>query len=58
MTEKVLDDEYRYSESGMYYSPLAGSYSSVMAYINDLPKNPDPEVFGLHGNAEIVNSQN
>lgn len=29
-----------------------------MAYIEQLPLNPAPEVFGLHDNAEITNAQN
>ena len=56
MTDKVMDDSYKYSESGIYYAPQSGSYGNFKSYIDNLPKNPDPEVFGLHGNAEIVNA--
>ena len=28
-----------------------------MEFIKNLPLNPDPEVFGLHGNAQITTAQ-
>ena len=32
-TEKVLDDEYRFSESGIYYAPQEGNLHSYIEYI-------------------------
>ena len=38
MTDKVMDDNYKYSESGIYYAPEFGSYSNFKSYIDNLPK--------------------
>ncbi|KAL4464296.1 hypothetical protein ABPG72_011341 [Tetrahymena utriculariae] len=55
---RILQDKHQFSKSGIYYSPEAGEHSDYMNYIEQLPLNPSPEVFGLHDNAEITNSQN
>ena len=44
----------RFSPSGLYYSPPAGPYQSYLTYIRSLPLIPNPEVFGLHENADIT----
>jgi dynein heavy chain len=53
---EALRDGYKYSESGVYYSPPPGLQDQYLQYIETLPLNPDPEAFGLHENAEITNS--
>lgn len=58
LCQEALKDGYKYSDSGVYYSPLQGTQDSYVQYIESLPLNPDPEAFGLHENAEITNSQN
>jgi len=45
---------YRFSPSGLYYSPPVGPYQSYLTYIRSLPMLPNPEVFGLHENADIT----
>jgi len=51
----ILEDEnYKFSPSGVYYAPPDGEYQSYMDYIRELPLVPDPEVFGLHANADIT----
>ncbi|XP_078276213.1 dynein axonemal heavy chain 3-like [Rhinoraja longicauda] len=45
---------YSFSPSGVYFCPLAGSYEGYLDYITQLPLNADPEVFGLHENADIT----
>lgn len=54
---EILHDGYAFSSSGTYYSftpdakdPLA----SYLGYIDNLPINPEPEVFGMHDNANIT----
>jgi len=44
----------RFSPSGLYYSPAVGPYQSYLTYIRSLPLIPNPEVFGLHENADIT----
>ncbi|KAJ8968033.1 hypothetical protein NQ317_017170 [Molorchus minor] len=44
---------YCFSPSGVYYVPLDTTYEGCLAYVRSLPLNPQPEVFGLHENADI-----
>lgn len=55
--EGILEDGFKFSESGKYYSIQAGSQEDYMNYIKELPFNPHPEAFGLHENAEITTNQ-
>uniref|UniRef100_A0A2S2QIW0 Dynein heavy chain 3, axonemal n=1 Tax=Sipha flava TaxID=143950 RepID=A0A2S2QIW0_9HEMI len=51
----VIDhDLYTFSESGKYYVPKDTTYNGCLDYIKTLPINPQPEVFGLHENADIT----
>lgn len=56
----ILQDGYKFSRSGIYYSLTADPdtpYLSYVNYINSLPINPEPEVFGMHENANITCAQ-
>ena len=53
-TDSVLDDDYKFSASGLYYAPPTGSLSSYVDYLSGLPVHDDPSVFGLHPNADIA----
>jgi len=47
---------YLYSESGMYYCPESVTCSSLAMYrsfIDELPLTEEPEIFGMHENANI-----
>jgi dynein heavy chain len=50
---KILDDSYKFSDSGIYYAPKAGTLENFREYVRSLPYNEGPEVFGLHDNANI-----
>uniref|UniRef100_H2ZME2 AAA+ ATPase domain-containing protein n=1 Tax=Ciona savignyi TaxID=51511 RepID=H2ZME2_CIOSA len=50
----VLDDGYKFSPSGMYFTPPDGPYQSYLDYVRELPLVAHPEVFGLHENADIT----
>lgn len=54
----ILEDGFKFSTSGKYYSPVAGEKEDYIEYIRSLPINPSPEAFGLHENAEITTEQN
>jgi len=43
-----------YSDSGLYYAPSFGNIDVYRDYIETLPLQDMPEVFGLHNNANIV----
>jgi len=38
----------------VYYIPKDTTLSGYLDYIKSLPINPQPEVFGLHENADII----
>jgi dynein heavy chain, axonemal len=54
----ILEDTYKFSESGKYFAPPNGDLEDYIDYIKTLPLKPNPEVFGLHENAEITTAQN
>ena len=37
MTPQILQDEYRFSQSGTYYSPAESTLESVLGYFDALP---------------------
>ena len=43
-SEVIKDDSYKFSDSGMYYTPKFGSYESYLDYFRSLPLIPHPEV--------------
>lgn len=54
-TDVVNSDEYKFSESGLYFSPaFMEEQSGYLEYVKTLPLNPRPEVYGLHDNADIT----
>jgi dynein heavy chain len=50
----VLEDGFKFSESGIYFAPTNGSIESYKEYIEGLPLVDNPEVFGMHENANIT----
>ena len=50
----ILLDTYKLSNLEEYYAPPEGPISSVHEYIESLPLDDDPEIFGLHPNANIT----
>ena len=49
-----LQDDYFYSDSEKYRAPPFGDAQSYRDYIQALPEEDAPEVFGLHDNANIA----
>lgn len=47
----VESEGYKFSRSGIYYSPDVPDVGGVMDYVNALPTSDDPEVFGMNNNA-------
>lgn len=52
-TPDILEEGYAFSESGIYLAPPEGALKSYSSYIESLPSNDLPEIFGLHENANI-----
>jgi len=50
----LMNDSYRLSKLDHYYAPSEGTLAETKAYIEGLPLDEDPEVFGLHPNANIA----
>uniref|UniRef100_A0A7S2SR52 AAA+ ATPase domain-containing protein n=1 Tax=Mucochytrium quahogii TaxID=96639 RepID=A0A7S2SR52_9STRA len=51
---KLLEDDYKFSDSGLYFAPAECSFKEVSTYLKNLPMQDNPEVFGMHKNAEIT----
>jgi len=58
MVPETLKDGYCFSKSGTYYCPPAGSLSDLYAYFDKLPVTDEPEVFGMHENANVTFNTN
>jgi dynein heavy chain len=50
----ILRDEYKLSLLDLYHAPKEGPLQDTIGYIENLPLEEDPEVFGLHPNANIT----
>jgi len=53
-TPQCLEGEYKYSSSGQYYAPNASSLKEYIDYVEGLPFQDDPEIFGMHDNADLA----
>ncbi|KAK2870454.1 hypothetical protein Q8A67_024846 [Cirrhinus molitorella] len=52
--ELIEQDQYHLCEGDLYYVPSHGPYQSYVDYIRNLHITAEPEVFGLHSNANIT----
>ena len=51
---EIMNEGYKLSKLDTYYAPPEGPLSDCLAYIAQLPLDEDPEVFGLHSNANMA----
>lgn len=59
ITDKIFEtSSYKFSNSGIYFCPDVGDHEAYTTYIEGLPNDTMPEVFGLHDNADITTAQN
>ena len=54
LTEDVLRDGFRFSESGIYQSVPVGTLDYYRELVRKFPEYENPEVFGMHDNANIT----
>ena len=57
MNDDIMQGDYAFSPSGIYHSPKALELEQVVDMIQKLPLDDEPEVFGLHANANITCQQ-
>lgn len=53
-SQRILDDGYAYSASGIYKCREGRKLIDYKQYVEQLPFSEQPEVFGMHHNANIV----
>eukprot|EP01039_Chlorochromonas_danica_P005727 gene5727-6311_t len=58
LVPEILQEGYRFSKSGTYYAPPMGSMKQMTSYFEGLPLSDDPEVFGMHENANVTFNTN
>ena len=58
MVPEILEEGYSFSRSGTYYAPPVGIRQSALDYFSQLPNRDDPEVFGMHDNANVTFNTN
>lgn len=54
----ALTEGHKFSPSGVYSVPPLSDYEGYMYYIRSRPINDEPELFGLHDNANITYANN
>ena len=54
---EIMNDAYKLSKLDIYYAPAESPLIEIKNYIDKLPLEDDPEVFGLHPNANITFEQ-
>lgn len=57
-TPEVLAEEYAFSASGNYRVPQALAHPKILEYLNALPALDNPELFGMHENANVTYERN
>ena len=53
----IMTGKYNFSSSGVYHQPTSLEMDSVKEYILGLPLEDDPEIYGLHRNANVTFQQ-
>lgn len=48
-----MNPDYKYSDSGVYFAPMYQTLDEYKDYIEKLPIADDPEIFGMHHNANL-----
>ena len=46
--------EYKFSKNGTYFVPVHDKIAQIRMHIDKMPNQDDPEIFGMHSNANIA----
>ncbi|XP_055549943.1 dynein axonemal heavy chain 6 [Wyeomyia smithii] len=57
-SDRILSEDYQYSDSGLYHCPKGRKLDEYKAYANALSIHDPPEMFGMHENANIIFNRN
>jgi dynein heavy chain len=57
-TADIFHDDYRFANILDYYAPPTGEFQDYINYIENLPNRSQPEIYGLHPNADLTKYQN
>ncbi|KAJ8540617.1 hypothetical protein ON010_g12610 [Phytophthora cinnamomi] len=57
-TPDVLNAGHSYSTSGIYHVPTELSHTTIQSYLSALPAFDNPELFGMHENANVTYERN
>lgn len=57
LNPEMMKGQYNFSSSGVYHTPNELGLEVVKTYISQLPLEDDPEIYGLHRNANITFQQ-
>lgn len=57
-TPDVLSPGHSYSTSGIYHVPTELAHTSIQSYMSTLPAFDNPELFGMHENANVTYERN
>jgi dynein heavy chain len=52
--DEIMSENFLLSASGLYYVPTHSKLEEIREYIESLPLAEEPEVFGMHQNANIA----
>jgi dynein heavy chain len=53
-TPRIMEEDYKFSVSGLYYAPPDTDWQGYIDFIKTLPISTTPEVFTLHSNAKLT----
>ena len=56
-TPSIFEEGYKFSKSGLYYSPQSFSLKDYISYIESLPSKAAPEALGMHSNMSILQGE-
>jgi len=54
MHKDIMNCKFKYNSTGEYFNPEELSLEGINKMLKNLPRDDDPEIFGMHPNAMIT----